>query len=186
MPQFKSQLGQDFPRDSMYIHLNKKITVPNCNKVRTISWSSDHEFIACGGENGVLKVIKLEANLNSLNKGDNARNFSHNQTLESHKTTVQHVCWNEPFQKLTSSDDAGSIIVWMLYKGMWYEEMVNNRNKSLVTGMAWTFDGQKICIVYDGKCQPCDAEMSSSYEHFLQMGPLLRGLSMEIVFGEKI
>ena len=64
---------------------------------------------------------------------------------------MQFVCWNEPFQKLTSSDESGSIIVWMLYKGMWYEEMVNNRNKSLVTGMAWTSDGQKICIVYDGK-----------------------------------
>lgn len=27
--------------------------------------------------------------------------------------------------------------------------MINNRNKSLVRGMAWNADGQKICIVYD-------------------------------------
>lgn len=139
----------------MYLHLNKKITIPNCTKVRSISWSSDHDFIACGGDGGVLKVIRLETNLSATSpaatKTDSTRNFSHNQNLESHKSTVQYVCWNEPFQKLTSSDESGSIIVWMLYKGMWYEEMVNNRNKSLVTGMAWTADGQKICIVYDGE-----------------------------------
>ena len=135
----------------MYVHLNKKINVPNCNKVRTISWSSDHDFIACGGDNGVLKVIKLENKLNSPTfKVDTNKNFTHNQTLENHKSTIQHVCWNEKFQKLTSSDESGSIIVWMFYNGGWFEEMVNNRNKSLVTGMAWTLDGQKICIVYDG------------------------------------
>ena len=27
--------------------------------------------------------------------------------------------------------------------------MINNRNKSVVTGMTWNGDGQKICIVYD-------------------------------------
>ena len=27
--------------------------------------------------------------------------------------------------------------------------MINNRNKSIVTGMAWNGDGQKICIVYE-------------------------------------
>lgn len=88
---------------------------------------------------------------------------------------VQVVTWNSQFQKLTSSDQNGLIIVWMLYKGMlhskspnmfslqnlplfkifcislgsWYEEMINNRNKSVVRGMAWSADGQKICIVYD-------------------------------------
>ena len=37
----------------------------------------------------------------------------------------------------------------MLYKGSWYEEMINNRNKSVVSGMSWNADGQKICIVYE-------------------------------------
>lgn len=42
---------------------------------------------------------------------------------------------------------------WLSLKtGSWYEEMINNRNKSVVRGMKWTSDGQKICIVYeDGK-----------------------------------
>ncbi|KAJ8550446.1 hypothetical protein ON010_g10623 [Phytophthora cinnamomi] len=32
---------------------------------------------------------------------------------------------------------------------MWYEEMINNRNKSVVRDMKWTTDGQKICIAYE-------------------------------------
>lgn len=35
------------------------------------------------------------------------------------------------------------------FQGSWYEEMINNRNKSVVRGMAWNSDGQKICIVYE-------------------------------------
>lgn len=36
-----------------------------------------------------------------------------------------------------------------LLQGSWYEEMINNRNKSTVTGMSWGSDGQKICIAYE-------------------------------------
>lgn len=95
---------------------------------------------------------------------------------------MQVVTWNEQYQKLTTSDQNGLIIVWMLYKGdgwtlkartcklplegfgrrdllpssvrglregAWYEEMINNRNKSVVRSMSWNADGQKICIVYE-------------------------------------
>jgi WD repeat-containing protein 35 len=35
------------------------------------------------------------------------------------------------------------------WQGSWYEEMINNRNKSVVRGMAWNTEGQRICIVYE-------------------------------------
>ena len=57
--------------------------------------------------------------------------------------------WNKQHDKLTTSDSNGLIIVWILYKGLWYEEMVNNRNQAVVTGMEWDKDGSRICIVYE-------------------------------------
>lgn len=75
-------------------------------------------------------------------------NLSMNQTLEGHKTNVKVVTWNNTQQKLTSSDVNGVIMVWMLYKGSWYEEMTNDRKKSTVNAMTWSSDGEKICIVY--------------------------------------
>jgi WD repeat-containing protein 35 len=37
----------------------------------------------------------------------------------------------------------------MMHKHSWYEEMINNRNKSVVTDMKWTPNGEKIGIVYE-------------------------------------
>lgn len=101
----------------------------------------------------MLKVLKLEqaAVSTTQQKGGLAApsNLSMNQTLEGHKASIQVVVWNETQQKLTTSDEDGVIMVWMMYKGSFFEEMTNDRKKSTVKGMAWTSDGQKICIVYE-------------------------------------
>lgn len=134
----------------MFIYLSKKIAIPNNTRIQCLAWNKEHGYIACGGDNGLLKVLKLETEKDGKIRGLAApSNLSMNQTLEGHSGVVQVVTWNDQFQKLTSSDQNGLIIVWMLYKGSWYEEMINNRNKSVVRGMAWNADGQKICIVYD-------------------------------------
>ncbi|KAM6433129.1 WD repeat-containing protein 35 isoform 2-T2 [Rhynochetos jubatus] len=134
----------------MFIYLCKKIAIPGNVRLRCVSWNKDQGFIACGGEDGLLKVLKLETQTDEVKiKGLAApSNLSVNQTLEGHSGSVQVVTWNEQYQKLTTSDQNGLIIVWMLYKGAWYEEMINNRNKSVVRSMSWNADGQKICIVY--------------------------------------
>jgi WD repeat-containing protein 35 len=135
----------------MFIYLSKKIAIPNGVKLHTLSWNTEAGWIACGGENGLLKVLKLEsqAGADSKAKGVAApSNLSMNQTLEGHNNAVICSTWNSSYRKLTTSDENGLIIVWMLHKGMWFEEMINNRNKSVVKDMSWTADGQKICIVY--------------------------------------
>lgn len=103
----------------------------------------------------MLKVLKLEQATVSVSSTTQQKglaapsNLSMNQTLEGHKGNVIVVVWNEQQQKLTTSDDNGVIIVWTMYKGSFFEEMTNDRKKSTVKGMAWTSDGQKICIVYE-------------------------------------
>lgn len=136
----------------MLIYLSKKIAIPHQVKLSCISWNHDQGWIACGGEGGLLKVLKLE-----VPSGPDARlkgiaapsNLSMNQTLEGHTGAVMCATWNPLFKKLTTSDANGLIIVWMLHKGLWYEEMINNRNKSVVRDMKWTADGRKICIIYE-------------------------------------
>mmetsp|Transcript_15599 Transcript_15599/g.37800 ORF Transcript_15599/g.37800 Transcript_15599/m.37800 type:complete len:1119 (+) Transcript_15599:1703-5059(+) len=131
----------------MFSYLSKKIAIPNGVKLKCVSWNSEQGWIACGGENGLLKVLKLDS---STSKGGQQNsNLSMNQTLEGHNGAVMVVNWNENYRKLTTSDQYGLIIVWMLHKGMWFEEMINNRNKSVVRDMKWTADGQKICIAYE-------------------------------------
>eukprot|EP00753_Platysulcus_tardus_P015766 PLAT5272.2.p1 GENE.PLAT5272.2~~PLAT5272.2.p1 ORF type:complete len:1194 (+),score=710.47 PLAT5272.2:43-3624(+) len=136
----------------MFIYLSKKIAIPNGVRLKSVSWNPDHGWIACGGENGLLKVLKLESEQSKENKARGVAaptTLSMNQTLEGHSGAVCVVTWNANYRKLTTSDQFGLIIVWMLHKGVWYEEMINNRNKSVVRDMKWTSDGQKICIVYE-------------------------------------
>jgi WD repeat-containing protein 35 len=82
----------------------------------------------------VPQVLRLDGNLGKDAKGKKdggggggGGNLSLNQTLEGHNGSVVCVAWNNAFQKLTTSDEFGLIIVWMLHKGMWFEEMINNR-----------------------------------------------------------
>eukprot|EP00736_Rhodelphis_marinus_P014135 Rmarinus@m.4538 len=138
----------------MFVYLSKKIAIPNGVKLRCLKWNTEQGWIACGGDNGLLKVLKLDMGdakaKDPRNKGVSApSNLSMNQTLEGHNGAVMVATWNENYRKLTTSDQQGLIIVWMLHKNIWFEEMINNRNKSVVRDMKWTADGQRICIVYE-------------------------------------
>mmetsp|Transcript_3693 Transcript_3693/g.5458 ORF Transcript_3693/g.5458 Transcript_3693/m.5458 type:complete len:1191 (-) Transcript_3693:9-3581(-) len=127
----------------MFVYLSKKINIPKGNKLHSVSWNTEHGWLACGAENGLLKVLKLEQrNIAAPNE------ITMNQTLEGHSNEVTLVSWNEDYRKLTSSDSTGLIVVWTLHQGKWIEEMINNRNKSSVKAVKWTSDGFKICIVY--------------------------------------
>ena len=37
-----------------------QIAIPNYTRLQCISWNKEHGWIACGGEDGLLKVLKLE------------------------------------------------------------------------------------------------------------------------------
>lgn len=71
------------------------------------------------------------------------------QTLEGHTGTIVGLVWNEPFQKLVSTDEHGLTIVWGFQDDIWCQEMMNSRNVSYVTDMKWTSDGRLICITYE-------------------------------------
>mmetsp|Transcript_10684 Transcript_10684/g.30908 ORF Transcript_10684/g.30908 Transcript_10684/m.30908 type:complete len:1031 (+) Transcript_10684:210-3302(+) len=143
----------------MFVYLSKKIAIPHNLALHVLSWNEANGWIACGGERGLLKVLKLDGHTQPGDQQQQQQpppkgtpgqsNLSMNQTLEGHQGNIMVVTWNEHFRKLTTSDQNGLIIVWMLHRGIWFEEMINNRNRSVVRDMKWTPDGQKICIVYE-------------------------------------
>ncbi|KAF0983873.1 hypothetical protein FDP41_007788 [Naegleria fowleri] len=145
----------------MWIYLNKKVSIPNGLKLNHISWEHYHGWIACGGEGGLLKVLKLETKTDANQRGVTApTSLEFNQGLGGHMgkeskdqqpSSVMRVSWNEENEKLTSCDANGLIIVWYFNKQKkeWDEEMLNNRENAIVRDLKWSSDGQKICIVYD-------------------------------------
>lgn len=136
---------------SPYVYLSKKIAIPHEVRISSLGWNADPGWIAVGGEKGLLKVLKLDTtNGPGGERGVAApSNLTMNQTLDGHDGAVRRVTWNPSYRRLTSSDAKGLIIVWSLHKASWYEEMINNRNRSVVTDMQWNKSGKKICIVYE-------------------------------------
>ncbi len=69
----------------------------------------------------MLQVLKLDQITGREAKKDPKAaaqsNLSMNQTLEGHQGKVMCVTWNSIYRKLTTSDESGLIIVWMLHKG---------------------------------------------------------------------
>ena len=134
----------------MFVYLSKKIAIPNQVRLRSVCWNTDDGWIACGGDNGLLKVLKLERpRYDKKTQGSHPGNLSMNQTLDGHTSSVVRVRWNENYKKLTSSDENGLIIVWVIHHNMWYEEMINKSKVGPVADMGWTPDGRKICIAYE-------------------------------------
>lgn len=110
----------------------QQIAIPNNTRLNCLSWNKDQGYIAVGGDDGLVKVLKLEALSSSAQtKGSLAAssNLSMNQTLEGHKAPVQVVTWNDSMSKLTTSDRDGVIMVWMLYKvRYWVMRVERNEN----------------------------------------------------------
>eukprot|EP00762_Andalucia_godoyi_P005660 ANDGO_06423.mRNA.1 hypothetical protein H310_01027 len=139
----------------MFAYLSKKIAIPNKTRLKCVAWNTnpDGGYIACGGEESLLKVLKLEAG--ALREGDAIctlaapTTLTMNQSLPNHSNTVFSAVWNPVHSKLTTVDLSGMIIVWMLHKGQFAEEMVNHRDNATVASIAWSHQGDKICIVYD-------------------------------------
>ena len=135
-----------------YACLSKKVAMPNGAHVHALSWNPEHGWLAAGCDAGLVKVLKFEqATADSSARGvAAAANLGMNQTLDGHKESAAILAaWNAPHRKLATADASGLIIVWTLHKGAWVEEMINNRNKSVVRDLRWRGNGAEICIAYE-------------------------------------
>lgn len=106
----------------MFVYLSKKIAIPNGISLKCIAWDKENGYLACGGDDGLLKIVRLDSNsnqgaLNATSQQAQQSNLSANQTLEGHNGCVSIAVWNEMSQKLTTSDQNGLIIVWVFFKG---------------------------------------------------------------------
>ena len=72
--------------------------------------------------------------------------------LEHHKGGVCITTWNETYNKLTTVDNKGVMIIWMNLDGKWRDEMLNESEKSLITDVKWSGDGTCVSlIISDGQ-----------------------------------
>ena len=118
----------------MFVYLSKKIAIPNGIALKCIAWDKENGYLAVGGDDGLLKIVRLDPNTNNLNVPGTTSssapaqqaqsNLSTNQTLEGHNGAINIAVWNEAAHKLTTSDQNGLIIVWVFHKGRLYSVVI--------------------------------------------------------------
>ncbi|CAF0786125.1 unnamed protein product [Didymodactylos carnosus] len=137
----------------MFVHLSKRIAMPNDTPVTKCVWNAVDGYVAAGGADGLVKVLKLD-----LPEAGDARirglagqaQLTKNQSLDGHSGSISSLAWNEQYSKLTTADSNGTIIVWIDgTSGEFIQDMLNNRNKSRVRDMKWNSNGQMICIGHE-------------------------------------
>lgn len=127
--------------------INKKVNISKNEKLSKISTNKETNFIAIGGTNGFVQVVDLDVSCETKTSKGRPLNFS--QSLKYHNDDITLVTWNDNFDKLTTCDKSGVIIVWKSVDNKWETEMINNREQSYVTDLKWNRQGQYLCFIYE-------------------------------------
>jgi WD repeat-containing protein 35 len=135
----------------MFVCPFKKVTIQKNSVITCISCNNQTNTLAIGGDNGFLKVVQIDLSKQRKNPdGTAASPLTFSQTLTAHKSKVIIVTWNDSYDKLTSCDEEGVIVVWRLSENdTWETEMINNREVSHVTDLKWSSMGNFLCFIYD-------------------------------------
>ena len=67
-----------------------QISMPNNTMLNVVGWNQEKGYLAAGGDQGLLKVLKLESG-----KGQGGGNLSMNQNLQGHQGNVCVLQWND-------------------------------------------------------------------------------------------
>ena len=135
----------------MFICPFKKVTIQKNAIISTISCNFQTNNLSIGGDAGFLKIVKIDLNKPRLNPdGTTASPLTFSQTLSAHRSKVIITTWNDNYDKLTTCDEDGVIVVWKISENdIWETEMINNREVSFVTDLKWSPMGNYLCFIYD-------------------------------------
>jgi WD repeat-containing protein 35 len=110
-------------------------------KSHSVEWCHEEDWMAVGGDDGLLKIIKI-------NDASASTSIMGNQTLVGHSGRVLCIAWNPTFRKLSTADEHGLIIVWSIEENRFVEQMINSSDHAPVGDVKWSPDGENVCIAY--------------------------------------
>lgn len=132
----------------MYCNLIKKINVTKSEKLSKIAANAATNFIGIGGSNGFVQVVNFDTPASTAQQQQQS-STSFSQTLEYHTTDISLLTWNSTYNKLTTCDTNGVMIVWRCANNKWDTEMINKRDDSFITCIKWSKQGHLLCFTYD-------------------------------------
>ena len=140
----------------MFTFLSKKLVISQNADVHSMSWHSMTDQLAIGGDNGMLKILKVEDAHDPQNEQQQAQPKISVDSIDSkHLGAIGTLNWNETYRKLTSVDNKGRMVIWTQKSGQepgkkeWVQEMVNETGQYQITAVVWSKDETKLAILIE-------------------------------------
>ena len=155
----------------MFCSLIKKVNISKSEKLYKIGTNKETNFIAIGGSNGFVQIVDLDVSADT--KKEKGSQISFNQSLKYHNDDISLLTWNDNYNKLTTCDKSGVIVVWKFVDNKWETEMINEEE----------LDFKKINEIIDGLIIDTKKVENRDYKDYVEK--VDNGLEFEIEYVTK-
>ena len=137
--------------------LLRRINIQRSDQLSQIGINPLTNFFCIGDSKGFLQIINYPQIITQSHPQSRDESFSQNQNQNcfqfisniQHKNSISLICWNICYNKLTTVDTEGILVVWKKKSNAFDVEMVNNREESYIRNVKWSKNGKYICFVYE-------------------------------------
>ena len=139
----------------MHSALLRRINIQRSEQLSKIGINPITNIFCIGDSKGSLQVINYPQIVTQVLPVSREESFSQNQSCFQfipnikHKSSISLIAWNKVYDKITTVDSEGILIVWTKKSGIYDIEMVNNREESFIKDVKWSKNGEYICFVYE-------------------------------------
>ena len=142
----------------MHSALLRRINIQRSEQLSKIGINPITNIFCIGDSKGFLQIINYPKIVTQVLPVSREESFSQNQACFQfipniqHKSSISLISWNNIYDKITTVDTDGVLVVWQNRKGIFDIEMVNNRQESYIKDVKWSKNGEYICFIYqDGQ-----------------------------------
>ena len=139
----------------MHSALLRRINIQRSEQLSKIGINPITNFFCIGDSKGSLQVINYPQIVSQILPVSREESFSQNQNCFQyipnfqHKYSISLITWNMIYDKITTVDTEGTLVVWKKKNSIFDVEMVNNREESFIKDVKWSKNGEYICFIYD-------------------------------------
>ena len=163
----------------MHSALLRRINIQRSEQLSQIGINPMTNFFCIGDSQGFIQIVNYpqiiiqslpQSRDDSFSQKDNQNCFQFISNIH-HKNSISLITWNICYNKLTTVDSEGTLVVWKKKNNLFDVEMVNNREESYIRNVKWSKNGKYICFVYeDGQIYTGSVNGSHEWYNILESG----------------
>ena len=161
----------------MHSALLRRINIQRSEQLSQIGINPLSNFFCIGDSKGFIQIINYSQLIAQSQPISRDESFSQNQNCFQlisnihHKYSISLITWNVCYDKITTVDIEGTMVVWKKKNNFYDVEMVNKRESSFIKDIKWSKNGEYICFVYDdGKIYTGLVEGSHEWYNYVNKG----------------